>query len=577
MIPLSGAPKWAVLSSSVHACPFARRRGAGRYERSHHDLVERPPVLGPGAGLSGYRGDLAPVSLRDLRADAAGPRRRVRPRRRHRRQGPARRRPGPPRHPALHLRGHLRQRRGPPRVRGQPPPPRAPRAPALAAQPLQAQPPLHQDEGAGHHHLRPPGERHHRLRAAARRVRGRGARLPVPRERSRLHLAVDGAGGHLLLLRAQRRRREARPHGQERLRQGRAGHAGAVLAPARAGPQRGAALPRLHVPADHPAGQRAPQGLRLRQAQPQRPRHRRGGVQRRRRGEPLRRALLQPLGGRAPRPDPRRGAARPAGRLPRRRQPHAPPAGLHLRARRPPLPQLQHQVPDRRGAPLRQPGRDPGRLPRDDEARARRGVRRRGRRHPGQGPVPRREPHAVAAHLRLRERRRRRARRERVRADRRSGALQRQVQVRREQAEGRQGDHLGAHDAAPRRRHRGLPLPSPQGDRGHLQLPRRRPRSAGHLGRGPQPHPPQRGDPGQLHQERHPDRRAQPARDRGQGRQRVDPALDAVREHLPEHGPGLPLARADAPHRRQRRHRHRRRRSTSAWPCPRPGPPAPAT
>ena len=57
-------------------------------------------------------------------------------------------------------------------------------------------------------------------------------------------------------------------------------------------------------------------------------------------------------------------------------------------------------------------------------------------------------------------------------------ALQRQVQVRRERSQGRQGVDLGADDAAARRRHRGLPLPAAQGDRGALHLPRRRPRPA---------------------------------------------------------------------------------------------------
>ena len=48
--------------------------------------------------------------------------------------------------------------------------------------------------------------------AAHRAVPARGARLPVPREQLRLHLALDGARGALLLLRAGRRRREAHHH-----------------------------------------------------------------------------------------------------------------------------------------------------------------------------------------------------------------------------------------------------------------------------------------------------------------------------------------------------------------------------
>ncbi len=52
---------------------------------------------------------------------------------------------------------------------------------------------------------------------------------------------------------------------------------------------------------------------------------------------------------------------------------------------------------------------------------------------------------------------------ERVRAARRGGALQRQVQVRRERPQGRQGVDLGAHAPAARRRHRGLALPLRKG------------------------------------------------------------------------------------------------------------------
>ena len=126
--------------------------------------------------------------------------------------------------------------------------------------------------------------------------------------------------------------------------------------------------------------------------------------------------------------------------------------------------------------------------------------------------------------------------RERLRADRRPWAVQRQVQVRRERPQERQGVDLRAHDAAARRRHRGLPLPAAQGHRDCLQLPRRRPGPPGHRGVVPNMLTPEPGHAGQPHEERDPDRRAQPLRARGQGGPAAHHASDALRQHDAAHG-----------------------------------------
>ena len=111
-----------------------------------------------------------------------------------------------------------------------------------------------------------------RTRCALGAARGRGAHLPVPRERSGLHLAVDGAGGHLLLLRARGGGREARPRRRQGLPRRAARHAGALLPPDRGatGARPPSVVPLVHVPA-HQRRRAASRlkRLRLRPAHPQ--------------------------------------------------------------------------------------------------------------------------------------------------------------------------------------------------------------------------------------------------------------------------------------------------------------------
>ena len=266
------------------------------------------------------------------------------------------------------------------------------------------------------------------------------------------------------------------------LRRGRAGQARPVLPAVRPRLHAAGEVPaHVHVPAHDAPGERTPQGLRLRQAQPRRvAAPRRSPTTARARSASTASASSRPSAGerlakiRAEEMLARQVLYHGAGNR------HPPAAGLHLRARGSPAPELQRAVP--RASRSRHSGNQAaGSTPtsassssieHDDVYRVEVDA------IPAKTPVPRREQDHVAAHLRLRERHRRRPGRERVRADRRAGPLQRQVQVRREHAQERQGDDLGAHDAAARRRHRGLPLPAAQGDRGGLQLPRRRPATA---------------------------------------------------------------------------------------------------
>ena len=258
----------------------------------------------------------------------------------------------------------------------------------------------------------------------------RGARLPVPRERPRLHLALDGARGHLLLLRA--RRATARSSSSATTR---SSHERSLGTPVRYYPPRGGdvtageSFRTFTLPAHRAPGERASSRTTTTPSPTLDVSGTAPVSQRRRsaRSASTARASSRRTRASASRSSAPRSSCARAGRLPRRRHARStcaratPSSSRSTRARAFNAKYLADRA---SSTAATRPSRTPSSASSSD-LDARRRVPRRGHGHPGEDAVPRRARDAVAAHLRLRERRRRRPRRQRIRADRRPRAATR--------------------------------------------------------------------------------------------------------------------------------------------------------
>ena len=330
--------------------------------------------------------------------------------------------------------------------------------------------------------------RRRRLRAPARQLRRRRSTSASTARATSTSLAVDGARGHLLLLRARRGGEKLVLSDDSAYDERPARRAGPLLPAARRGRQRGRVVPLVHVPRTPRCPASEAQGLRLREAEPRRLRRGAGvATTARARSSLYGERFFTPDGRASASPAPRRGAPRARRSSTTRTGTRVPPPpGLHLRARGPPA--RARSTRDTSPIEVAHSGNQAAghaELPRAHRASTHdERLSRRGHGHPGEDAVPRRARDAVAAHLRLRERHRRRrrptanTRRSTTRAATRSSSSSTRATSRTARVDVR------AHDAAARRRHRGLPLPAAQGHRGGVHLPRRRPRPAGHRGRG---------------------------------------------------------------------------------------------